>query len=58
MPGPVFRRSESVALCTVEEEDLPYLQRLRTDPAVRWTTAFDSRPTWKETPARAMRSPS
>jgi RimJ/RimL family protein N-acetyltransferase len=44
MPGPAFRRGESVDLCTVEEADLPYLKRLRTDPDVRWTTTFDSRP--------------
>jgi RimJ/RimL family protein N-acetyltransferase len=44
MPGPAFRRGESVALCTVEEDDLPYLQRLHTDPDVRWTTTFASRP--------------
>lgn len=44
MPGPAFRRGDSVALCTVEREDLPYLQRLRTDPDVRWTTTFASQP--------------
>lgn len=44
MPGPAFRRGESVALCTVEEDDLPYLKRLRTDPDVRWTTTFQSHP--------------
>lgn len=44
MPGPAFRRGDSVALCTVEEDDLPYLKQLRTDPSVHWATTFLSRP--------------
>lgn len=35
MAGPAFRRGESVALHTIEEEDLPFLKRLRNDPRVR-----------------------
>lgn len=35
MPGPAFRRGDRVALCTVEEEDLDFLGRLRNDPDIR-----------------------
>ena len=34
MPGPVFIDGESVTLRTIEEEDLPYLQRQVNDPTV------------------------
>jgi len=42
MPGPAFRRGESVALHPDEEEDIEFLQRNRNDPAIRTglTTAF------------------
>lgn len=43
MPGPAFRRGESVALHTVEEEDLEFLRRLRNDPEIRLGMTF-SRP--------------
>lgn len=35
MPGPAFRRGESVALHPSEEEDIEFLQRLHNDPEVR-----------------------
>ena len=35
MPGPVFAEGESVALHTIEEEDLEFLQRGRNHPDVR-----------------------
>jgi len=35
MPGPVFASGDRVALHTVEEEDLPFLQRWRNHPDVR-----------------------
>lgn len=38
MPGPAFRRGETVSLHTVEEDDLGFLQRLRNDPANRTRT--------------------
>jgi RimJ/RimL family protein N-acetyltransferase len=34
MPGPVFIEGDTVALRTIEEEDLPYLQRQVNDPTV------------------------
>lgn len=43
MPGPAFRRGESVALCPVEEEDLEFCKRLRNDPDTRWDQ-FDATP--------------
>lgn len=36
MPGPVVSRGECVTLRTVEEEDLSFLQRGRTNPALRY----------------------
>lgn len=39
MPGPAFRRGETVSLHTVEEDDLAFLQRLRNDPANRTRTS-------------------
>lgn len=37
MPGPVFIDGEAVSLRTIEEEDLPFLQREINDPSVwRW----------------------
>lgn len=35
MPGPAFLRGDHVTLRTVEEEDLPFLQRTVNDPEVR-----------------------
>lgn len=35
MPGPVFLGGDEVTLHPVEEEDLPFLQRHRNDPAIR-----------------------
>lgn len=35
MPGVTFLEGESVTLCTVEEEDLEFLQRTINDPRVR-----------------------
>ncbi|GCF12364.1 N-acetyltransferase [Haloarcula mannanilytica] len=35
MPGPVFLRGETVALRTIEDEDVPFLQETVNDPAVR-----------------------
>ena len=35
MPGPVFRDGEVVELCPVETEDVPFVQRVVTDPRVR-----------------------
>ena len=35
MPGPVFAEGESVALHTIEEEDLEFVQRGRNHPEVR-----------------------
>lgn len=35
MPGPVFRRGESVTLHPIEPEDAPYLVTLLNDPDVR-----------------------
>ncbi|WP_267639282.1 GNAT family N-acetyltransferase [Haloarchaeobius amylolyticus] len=35
MPGPVFTRGDRIELRTVEDEDLPHLQRLRNDPELR-----------------------
>jgi RimJ/RimL family protein N-acetyltransferase len=35
MPGPVFLDGETVALRTIEEEDIEFLQRHINDPAVR-----------------------
>jgi RimJ/RimL family protein N-acetyltransferase len=42
MPGPAFRRGETVALHPITEDDLGFLQRNWNDPAVRsgMTTAF------------------
>jgi RimJ/RimL family protein N-acetyltransferase len=37
MPGPVFLRGDVVDLHTVEESDLPFLQRLVNDPRIRGT---------------------
>lgn len=34
MPGPVFLRGEDMSLRVVEEEDLPFLQRVINDPDV------------------------
>lgn len=34
MPGPVFLRDQEVSLRVVEEEDLPFLQRVINDPEV------------------------
>lgn len=39
MPGPAFRRGETVSLSTVEEDDITFLQRLRNDPATRTRTS-------------------
>jgi RimJ/RimL family protein N-acetyltransferase len=35
MPGAVFSEGESVALHTIEDDDLDFLRRWRNDPAVR-----------------------
>ncbi|WP_255194817.1 GNAT family N-acetyltransferase [Halorarius litoreus] len=35
MPGPEFLRGDAVSLHPVEEDDLPFLQRHRNDPAIR-----------------------
>lgn len=35
MPGPVFLEGDRIELRTVEEDDLPFLQRIINDPAVR-----------------------
>lgn len=35
MPGPVFLEGDRVALHTIEEEDIPFLQEQINDPAVR-----------------------
>lgn len=35
MPGPAFRSGPTVALCPVEEADLPFIAELRNDPDVR-----------------------
>jgi len=42
MPGPAFRRGETVALHPINEEDIDFLHENRNDPEVRWglTTAF------------------
>lgn len=42
MAGPAFRRGESVALHTVEEEDLEFLGRLRNDPEIRFGMTFST----------------
>lgn len=40
MPGPVFKRGESVDLCPPESEDIDFLLRNRNDPEVRrWMTS-------------------
>lgn len=39
MPGPVFLRGETVDLHPIEEEDLPFAQRLVNDERVRRTLA-------------------
>ncbi|WP_246998358.1 GNAT family N-acetyltransferase [Halosolutus gelatinilyticus] len=43
MPGPVFLGSDEVALRTIEEEDLEFLQMQVNDPAV-WRPIGGSRP--------------
>jgi RimJ/RimL family protein N-acetyltransferase len=40
MPGPVFLRGDTVALRTVEEDDLDYLQSLVNHPDIRRSTTF------------------
>lgn len=40
MPGPAFTRGETVALHTVEEADLDFLQRLHNVPEVRHGMTF------------------
>jgi RimJ/RimL family protein N-acetyltransferase len=42
MPGPAFRRGETVALHPANEEDIGFLHEHANDPEVRWglTTAF------------------
>lgn len=35
MPGPLFSEGESVALHTIEDEDLEFIQAARNDPAIR-----------------------
>lgn len=40
MPGAPFREGESVALYTIEREDLEFLARLRNDPEVRHGVTF------------------
>lgn len=35
MPGPLFTAGENVELRPIEEEDVPFLQRLMNDPQVR-----------------------
>jgi RimJ/RimL family protein N-acetyltransferase len=37
MPGPTFLRGDRIDLCPIEEADLPFVQRLINDPAVRVT---------------------
>ena len=39
MPGPVFLRGDRVDLHVIEEEDVPFLQRLLDDPRV-WRSLF------------------
>ncbi len=39
MPGPVFRRGETVELRTVETDDVEFLQETVTDPRVRTSLA-------------------
>ena len=40
MPGPTFIRGDTVDLCPVERDDLPFLQRYYNDPDVRrWMPA-------------------
>ena len=42
MPGPPFRRGETVDLCPVEEDDIPFLTRNWNEPTVRrWMPAAD-----------------
>ena len=43
MPGPVFIRGEQVDLHPVDEEDLPFLQRIINDPEV-WLTLARATP--------------
>jgi RimJ/RimL family protein N-acetyltransferase len=43
MPGPVFLRGDRVDLHVIEEEDLPFLQRLINDPRV-WGSLFQVTP--------------
>jgi RimJ/RimL family protein N-acetyltransferase len=43
MPGPVFLRGDRVDLHVIEEEDLPFLQRLINDPRV-WRSLFQVTP--------------
>lgn len=42
MPGPAFRRGETVALHPASEEDIDFLHKHANDPEIRWglTTAF------------------
>jgi RimJ/RimL family protein N-acetyltransferase len=40
MPGPAFRVGETVALHTIERDDLPFLARLRNDPDIRRGTTM------------------
>jgi ribosomal protein S18 acetylase RimI-like enzyme len=40
MPGPAFRVGETVALHTIERDDLSFLARLRNDPDIRWGTTM------------------
>ncbi len=42
MPGPAFRRGETVALHPANEEDIGFLHEHANDPEIRWglTTAF------------------
>lgn len=43
MPGPAFLRGDRVELRVIEEEDLPFLQRVVNDPRV-WRSLFAAEP--------------
>ncbi|KZN22799.1 hypothetical protein A4G99_16910 [Haladaptatus sp. R4] len=40
MPGPIFCSGERVELRTTEREDVDFIQRARTDPAIRTSLGF------------------
>ncbi len=40
MPGPIFCSGERVELRTTEREDVEFIQRARTDPAIRTSLGF------------------